>query len=104
MLIAKLAVVLYGILAIAGGIIGYKTAQSKVSLTSGSISGILLLIGGIASFLGQTWGLILGTIITAILIIVFLARLWKTKKFMPAGLMIIGGVVVLLLTVPPMMR
>jgi len=100
MLIAKIAVILYGLLSIVGGVIGYKTAGSKVSLISGSISGVLLFIGGIASFLGQSWGLILATIITAILIIVFIARLLKTKKFMPAGLMIMGGVIVLIVTLP----
>lgn len=102
MLIAKIAVILYGALAIIGGVIGYKTAQSKVSLISGSVSGLLLLIAGIASFLGQGWGLILATIITAILIVVFIVRLLKTKKFMPAGLMVAAGVVVLVLTVPSM--
>lgn len=100
MLIAKIAVILYGLLSIVGGVIGYKTAGSKVSLISGGISGVLLLVGGIASFLGQSWGLILATIITAILIIVFIARLLKTKKFMPAGLMIMGGVIVLIVTLP----
>ena len=77
----------------------YKNAKSKVSLFSGTISGILLLIAGIASFLEQSWGLLLGSAIAAILVIVFIARLWKTQKFMPAGIMIIGGVVVVLLTV-----
>ncbi|MDR9405002.1 MAG: TMEM14 family protein [Halothece sp. Uz-M2-17] len=100
MLIAKIAITLYGLLAIIGGVIGYKTAGSKVSLISGSISGVLLFVGGIASFLGQSWGLILATIITAILVIVFIARLLKTQKFMPAGLMIISGVIVLVVTVP----
>ena len=102
MLIAKVAVMVYGILAIVGGIIGYKKAQSKVSLVSGSVSGALLVVCSIASFLGQNWGLILGAIVAAVLVIVFVVRLLKTKKFMPAGLMIIGGIIVLLVTVLPM--
>jgi uncharacterized membrane protein (UPF0136 family) len=97
MVLAKIAVILYGVLALIGGIIGYKNAKSKVSLISGTISGILLLLGGIVSFLGQSWGLPLATIVSALLVVVFLVRLWKTRKFMPAGLMIIFGVVVLLL-------
>jgi len=103
MLIAKIAIIVYGILAIAGGIIGYQSAKSKVSLISGSISGVLLLIGGIASFFGQNWGIILGAIVAAVLVVVFIIRLVKTKKFMPAGLMILGGVIVLLVTVPPIL-
>lgn len=37
----------YGILSIVGGIIGYKQAGSKISLISGAISGLLLIIAGI---------------------------------------------------------
>ena len=98
--VANIAVIVYGILALVGGVMGYKSAGSKVSLISGSISGVILLLAGIASLLEQDWGLILGSIVSAVLIIVFLSRLWKTRKFMPAGLMIIAGAVVLVLTVP----
>lgn len=83
-----------------GGVMGYKSAGSKVSLISGSVSGVILLVAGIASLLEQDWGLALGSIVSAILIIVFLSRLWKTRKFMPAGLMIIAGAIVLVVTVP----
>lgn len=100
MSVANIAVILYGVLAMVGGVIGYKTAGSKVSLISGSISGVVLLVAGIASLLEQGWGLTLGSIVSAILIIVFLSRLWKTRKFMPAGLMIIAGAIVLVVTVP----
>lgn len=100
MSVANIALILYGVLAIVGGVIGYKTAGSKVSLISGSISGVILLIAGIASILEQGWGLTLGSIVSAILIVVFISRLWKTRKFMPAGLMIIAGAIVLVVTVP----
>lgn len=85
----------YGILAIIGGIIGYIQAQSNVSLISGSISGLLLILGGVMQLQGQGWGLILATVVTAVLVIVFAIRLAKTRKFMPAGLMTILGVATL---------
>jgi uncharacterized membrane protein (UPF0136 family) len=44
---------------------------------------------------GQAWGLILATIVTTVLIIVFAIRLAKTRKFMPAGLMTVLSLVVL---------
>ncbi len=69
--------------------------QSKASLISGSISGLLLIFGGVLQLQGQAWGLILTTIVTTVLIIVFAIRLAKTRKFMPAGLMSILGLVVL---------
>ncbi|WP_392480480.1 TMEM14 family protein [Nostoc sp. C110] len=85
----------YGILAIAGGIIGYTQARSKVSLVSGSISGLLLILAAYFQLQGQTWGSILAVLVTAVLVVVFAVRLAKTRKFMPAGLMTILGMVAL---------
>ena len=90
-----IAALAYGILAIVGGIIGYVQVSSKVSLISGSISGLLLIFAGVIQLGGQAWGLILAIVITALLVIVFAIRLAKTRKFMPAGLMAILGLVTL---------
>ncbi len=87
----------YGILAIVGGIIGYQKAGSKVSLISGIVSGILLILGGLAGLVGFGLGLILARVVTIILIIVFGIRLVKTGKFMPAGIMLIAGIITLIL-------
>lgn len=87
-----IAAIAYGILAIIGGIIGYVQAQSKASLISGSISGLLLIFSGWVQLQGQAWGLVLATVVTTILVIVFAIRLAKTRKFMPAGLMTALGV------------
>jgi uncharacterized membrane protein (UPF0136 family) len=90
-----IAAIAYAILAIGGGIMGYAQVQSKMSLISGIISGSLLLIGGIAQQQGMTWGLPLSVAVTAALIVVFAVRWFKTRKIMPAGLMIGAGVVAL---------
>ncbi|MBD2296603.1 hypothetical protein H6G06_24755 [Anabaena sphaerica FACHB-251] len=87
----------YGILALVGGIIGYIQAKSKVSLMSGSISGLLLLFAGYCQLQGQTWGLTLAAFVTAILVVFFAFRLAKIRKFMPAGLMIIFGMLTLVI-------
>lgn len=84
---------IYGVLAIAGGAIGYKQAGSQMSLLSGIISGFLLLIGAYLLFGGNPIGLALSAIVSLVLVVVFAIRLAKTRKFMPAGLMIILGVV-----------
>lgn len=94
-----IAAIAYGILAIVGGMIGYAQAQSKASLISGSISGLLLIFGGLMQLQGQTWGLILAIFVTAVLMIVFTIRLAKTRKFMPAGLMTILGMTALVVMV-----
>lgn len=90
-----IAAIAYGILAIIGGIMGYVQAQSKASLISGSISGLSLIFAGVMQLQGRDWGLILATVVTTVLIIVFAIRLAKTRKFMPAGLMSVLGLVVL---------
>lgn len=92
-MIGIITAIAYGVLAIVGGIIGYVQAQSKVSLISGSVSGLLLIVAGVMQLQGQRAGLILATVITSVLVIVFAIRLIKTRKFMPAGLMSLLGIV-----------
>lgn len=95
MALGVVAALTYGILAIIGGVVGYRKANSTVSLISGGISGLLLVFAAFVQLQGQTWGLILAAVITAILVVFFAFRLAKTRKFMPAGLMVILGVVAL---------
>ncbi len=89
------AAIAYGVLSIVGGIWGYVKSQSKASIISGSISGALLIATGIAKLQGFTWGQPAGLAIAGLLVVVFIVRLVKTKKFMPAGLMIIAGLATL---------
>lgn len=97
-----IAAFLYGILAIAGGIIGYTQARSRVSLLSGSISGLLLILAAYLQLQGQTWGSILAVLVSGVLVVVFAFRLAKTRKFMPAGLMTILGMLSLVVMVNQM--
>lgn len=90
-----IAAIAYGMLAIIGGIIGYFQANSQVSLLSGIFTGLLLIIAAYLQLQGQTWGLSLATCITAALVLLFAFRLAKTRKFMPAGLMTILGMLAL---------
>ncbi|MBE9050920.1 hypothetical protein IQ243_10925 [Nostocales cyanobacterium LEGE 11386] len=87
----------YGILAIIGGIIGYIQANSQVSLLSGMVSGLLLIFAAYFQLQGQAWALTLAVLVTAILVLFFTFRLAKTRKFMPAGLMVILGILALTL-------
>jgi len=82
----------YGLLAIIGGILGYMQAQSKISLLAGGGCGIMLLVSALGQFQGQPWGLMSAIVVTAILLIAFMMRWLKTRKFMPAGLMLILGI------------
>ena len=91
------AAFVYGILALIGGIMGYVQANSKVSLISGGISGLLLIFAAFMQLQGQFWGLLLAALVTAVLVVFFCLRLAKTRKLMPSGLMAILGMVALVL-------
>ncbi len=90
---APLVTLIYGILAIVGGAIGYQQAGSQASLISGVISGFLLLIAAYMLYGRSPAGPLLAGVVSLVLVIVFIIRLAKTRKFMPAGLMIIVGVI-----------
>ena len=86
---------IYGVIALAGGVGAYFKVKSKASLISGIISGSLLLLGVLLAALDITGGLWVVKLVTLALVVVFVIRLIKTKKFMPAGLMLIGGLITL---------
>ena len=88
-----IATVFYGLLSIGGGVMGYIKSQSKVSLLSGGVSGLLLLILAGMMNLGYQWAVIVAAIIISLLVVVFIVRWFKTKKLMPAVPMIFFGVV-----------
>jgi len=94
-----IAALIYGAIAAAGGWMGYSQAGSKVSLWSGIVSGALLAIGGTVGLLGYPWGLWLAAIVAGVLVVVFVVRLVKTRKLMPAGLMVALGAIALAMLV-----
>ncbi len=87
-----IAAIAYGILAIVGGILGYRQAKSQISLIAGCGCGILLLISAFLHLQGYFWGLIAAAAVTGVLLVAFMMRLLKTRKFMPAGLMLLLGI------------
>ncbi len=89
--LAVIASLIYGSLAIFGGLLGYIKVKSLPSLISGTFSGILLVIAAILQFQGIFWGKYLAIAVTLLLIVVFIIRWYKTKKVMPAGMMVIVG-------------
>ena len=92
-----IATVFYGLLSIGGGLMGYLKSQSKVSLISGGVSGILLLILAGMMNAGYQCAIAVAAVIISLLVIVFIVRWSKTKKPMPALPMIFFGVISLIL-------
>ena len=84
---AKIYFLVFGILTIAGGIIGYVKAGSTPSIIAGSITGILLLIGGWLIPEHRAAGLIMVLIVSFLLALQFIPKFIRTGKVMPAGMM-----------------
>ena len=84
----------YGVLMIAGGLMGYLKGGSKVSLFAGAIAGGLCV--------GATWlsveqpgdGLTLGALVAFLLAGVFINRSAKTRKLVPAGVILLLSLLV----------
>jgi uncharacterized membrane protein (UPF0136 family) len=100
----KIYFLIFGLLTIAGGVMGFVKAGSTASLIAGSISGVLLLV---AAFLLPSQGfagLALGGIVSLLLIGYFLPKLLRTGAMMPAGMMSLLSVLGIVFAVVAWMR
>jgi len=84
---------IYIVLLVIGGLIGFLKAKSKVSLIMSVAFAAMLILCA----LGLIFKNYVADILLALLLVVFAMRLAKTKKLMPAGLMLIATLVVLVL-------
>ena len=83
----------YIVLLLIGGLIGFFKGKRQVSLImSASFAAVLVLCA-----LDIIFKAYVADIIMAVLLVVFAIRLAKTKKFMPAGLMLVATVAALLI-------
>lgn len=87
--LANWSILIYGLVVLLGGVMGYVKVKSKVSLLAGVGSGIALLVAWFLSAQFPVVGLGLATLIGLILSIVFISRLLRTRSFMPSGLMMV---------------
>ena len=89
---------LFGVLTVAGGIMGFVKAKSRASLIAGTIAGLLLLAAGYEVGARGAVGLVLGLVVSLALAARFGATFKKTRKLMPHGLMALLGTVGVLVT------
>lgn len=82
-------VLIYSLLILIGGMIGYSQAHSLPSLISGSIFGFLLLLCSIGMFKKSVLAYTLSLALSAMLTLFFFYRFIITMKLMPAGMMAI---------------
>jgi uncharacterized membrane protein (UPF0136 family) len=89
----------FGVLTIAGGVMGYVRAKSRASIIAGSIAGVLLLISGYLVGTGARGGFFLGLAVSSSLAVRFVGAFVRERKVMPAGLMSLLSVAGIVLTI-----
>ena len=84
---AKIYFIVFGLLTIVGGIIGYVKAGSVASIIAGSITGVLLLVAAFLLPEHRTVGLATALIVSLLLAAQFFPKFLQTGRVMPAGKM-----------------
>lgn len=95
----KIYFIVFGILTIAGGIIGFVKAGSVPSIVAGAILGILLLVSAFLLPDHQLAGLAGGLIISLLVAGQFIPKFIRTGKAMPAGMMSILSVIGIIMAI-----
>ena len=101
---AKIYFIIFGVLTIAGGIVGYVKAGSTPSIIAGSITGILLLVGAWMIPQNQVAGLVIVLIVSLLLAAQFVPKFMRTGVVMPAGLMSILSAIGIVLAIVAWVR
>lgn len=84
---AKIYFIIFGLLTIVGGVIGYVKAGSTASLIAGSVSGIALIVAAWLLPGNLALGLAIAGLVSILLAGRFIPAYMKTGQMMPAGLM-----------------
>src|SRR5438552_13184050 len=90
---AKIYFVVFGILTIAGGVVGYVKAGSVASIVAGGVTGILLLVAAFLLPEYRAAGLATACIVSLLLAAQFVPKFLRTGRVMPAGMMSILSVI-----------
>lgn len=97
MKVSAWVVLIYGVLVLGGGLIGYAKAHSTASLLMGGISALILLVCAFGIFKNSRASLQIATAAIALLTVFFSYRFFSSFKFFPSGIMTIISLGVLLL-------
>ncbi len=101
---AKIYFIVFGLLTIVGGVMGYVKAGSTASLVAGSISGILLLLAAFLMPGNLAVGLVLALVVSVALAGRFVPAFIKTGSLMPAGLMSVLSVIGIIMAIVAWMK
>jgi uncharacterized membrane protein (UPF0136 family) len=101
---AKIYFIVFGLLTIVGGVMGYVKAGSTASLIAGSVSGILLLLAAFLLPGNLAVGLALAAVVSILLAGRFVPAFLKTHQLMPAGLMSLLSVIGIIMAIVAWMK
>lgn len=101
---AKIYFIVFGLLTIAGGVIGYARAGSMASIIAGSISGILILVAAFLLPNNAAVGLGLAALVSILLAGRFVPGFIKTGDLMPAGMMSVLSVIGIIMAIVAWMK
>ncbi len=89
--LTALIVIVYALLVIVGGVLGFVKAGSKVSLIFATCYGLILLLVGYSLYYKEAGGPQLAMILIAVMLVFFSIRYARSspRAFMPGGLMAI---------------
>lgn len=97
--LTKIYYFVFGLITIAGGVMGFVKAGSTASLIAGGGAGLLLIVAGALIATKTQPGLILGLLVSLALAARFAPIYFATHKMMPAGLIALLSVVGIGLTI-----
>jgi len=92
-----IVILVYGLLVLGGGIIGYTASGSMASVIAGGVFGLGLLASGLGVLRGKDMGFLIAPLLTVLLTAFFGYRLVQSGEFMSSGLMTALGLVTLIL-------
>ena len=101
---AKIYFIIFGLLTIVGGVIGYVKAGSTASIIAGSISGIALLVAAYLLPGNVVAGLAVAGLVSILLAARFIPAFMKTGKVMPAGMMAVLSVIGVIMAIVAWIR
>jgi len=100
----KIYFIVFGLLTIAGGAMGYVKAGSTITLVAGAISGILLIVAALLLPSHAVIALVLGGFISLLLAVQFVPAFVRTGKMMPAGMMSLLSILGIVFAIAAWMR
>ena len=96
---AKIYFIVFGLLTIAGGIIGYVSKGSMPSIIAGSVSGLALVAAAFLLPNNAVAGLVLAGLVSILLAGRFVPAFIKTEAIMPAGMMSVLSVIGIIMAI-----